>query len=277
MPAEEVIAAHLGELFQGMEIVEHHVFRVTRNADMEVEEDRDEDLLQALERELARRRFGSAVRLEIAEDTTPRMLRILQRELDVESEDVIRFGGLLDLTGLWQIHSLDLPDLKDPAMVPATPPAFGERETARNIFDSLQESDVLVEHPYDSFSTTVQRFIEQAAADENVLAIKQTLYRTSGDSPIVNALVDAAASGKQVVTLVEIKARFDEQNNIRGHANWSRRRARGLRTPRAQDPLQDLPGRAQRGRSPPAIRSHRHRQLQPQDRTHLRGRGPVHR
>ena len=218
VPAEEIIAAHLGELFQGMEIVEHHVFRVTRNADMEVEEDRDEDLLQALERELARRRFGSAVRIEIAEDTTPRMLRILQRELDVDSADVIRFPGLLDLTGLWQLHGLDLPDLKDPAMVPATPPAFGERETARNIFDSLHEGDVLVEHPYDSFATTVQRFIEQAAADENVLAIKQTLYRTSGDSPIVNALVDAAAAGKQVVALVEIKARFDEQNNIR----WAR-------------------------------------------------------
>ena len=216
--AEELIAAHLGELFQGMEIVEHHVFRVTRNADMEVEEDRDEDLLQALERELARRRFGSAVRLEIAEDTTPRMLRILKRELDIESGDVIRFSGLLDLTGLCQLHGLELPDLKDPAMVPATPPAFGERETARNIFDSLHEGDVLVEHPYDSFSTTVQRFIEQAAADENVLAIKQTLYRTSGDSPIVNALVDAAAAGKQVVALVEIKARFDEQNNIR----WAR-------------------------------------------------------
>lgn len=218
VPAEDIIAAHLGELFQGMEVVEHHVFRVTRNADMEVEEDRDEDLLQALERELARRRFGSAVRLEIAEDTTPRMLRILQRELDVDSADVIRFSGLLDLTGLWQIHGLDLPDLKDPPMVPATPPAFGERETARNIFASLQECDVLVEHPYDSFATTVQRFIEQAAADEDVLAIKQTLYRTSGDSPIVNALVDAAAAGKQVVALVEIKARFDEQNNIR----WAR-------------------------------------------------------
>ena len=216
VPAEEIIAAHLGDLFQGMEIVEHHVFRVTRNADMEVEEDRDEDLLQALERELARRRFGSAVRLEIAEDMTPRMLRILQHELDVDAEDVIRFSGLLDLTGLWQIHSLDLPDLKDAAMIPATPPAFGERETARNIFASLQEGDVLVEHPYESFATTVQRFIEQAAADENVLAIKQTLYRTSGDSPIVNALVDAAAAGKQVVALVEIKARFDEQNNIRG-------------------------------------------------------------
>ncbi|MCT1712736.1 RNA degradosome polyphosphate kinase [Dietzia cinnamea] len=218
VPAEDIIAAHLGELFQGMEVVEHHVFRVTRNADMEVEEDRDEDLLQALERELARRRFGSAVRLEIAEDTTPRMRRILQRELDVDSADVIRFSGLLDLTGLWQIHGLDLPDLKDPPMVPATPPAFGERETARNIFASLQECDVLVEHPYDSFATTVQRFIEQAAADEDVLAIKQTLYRTSGDSPIVNALVDAAAAGKQVVALVEIKARFDEQNNIR----WAR-------------------------------------------------------
>jgi len=187
VPAEDIIAAHLHELFQGMEIVEHHVFRVTRNADMEVEEDRDEDLLQALERELARRRFGSAVRLEIAEDTTPRMLRILQRELDVDSADVIRFSGLLDLTGLWELHALDLPDLKDPAMVPSTPPAFGERETARNIFSSLQEGDVLVEHPYDSFATTVQRFIEQAAADEDVLAIKQTLYRTSGDSPIVNA------------------------------------------------------------------------------------------
>lgn len=218
VPAEEIIAAHLGELFQGMEIIEHHVFRVTRNADMEVEEDRDEDLLQALERELARRRFGSAVRLEIAEDMTPRMLRILRHELDVEPQDVVRFGGLLDLTGLWQLHGLDLPDLKDPAMVPATPPAFGERETARNIFASLQESDVLVEHPYDSFATTVQRFIEQAAADPNVLAIKQTLYRTSGDSPVVNALVDAAAAGKQVVALVEIKARFDEQNNIR----WAR-------------------------------------------------------
>ena len=218
VPAEEIIAAHLGDLFQGMEVVEHHVFRVTRNADMEVEEDRDEDLLQALERELARRRFGSAVRLEIAEDTSPRMLRILQRELDVEAGDVIRFSGLLDLTGLWQLHGLDLPDLKDPPMVPATPPAFGERETARNIFSSLQEGDALVEHPYDSFATTVQRFIEQAAADDDVLAIKQTLYRTSGDSPIVNALVDAAAAGKQVVALVEIKARFDEQNNIR----WAR-------------------------------------------------------
>ena len=218
VPAEELIAAHLGELFHGMEIVEHHAFRVTRNADMEVEEDRDEDLLQALERELARRRFGSAVRLEIAEDMTPRMLRILQSELEVGADDVIQLSGLLDLTCLWQIYGLEFPDLKDHAGVPATPSAFGERETARNIFSSLTEGDVLVQHPYDSFATTVQRFIEQAAADDNVLAIKQTLYRTSGDSPIVDALKDAAASGKQVVALVEIKARFDEQNNIR----WAR-------------------------------------------------------
>ena len=218
VPAEELIAAHLHELFHGMEVVEHHTFRVTRNADMEVEEDRDEDLLQALERELARRRFGSAVRLEIAEDMTPRMLRILRSELEVGEDDVVQLSGLLDLTCLWQIHGLGFPDLKDPAVVPATPAAFGERETARNIFASLAEADVLVQHPYDSFATTVQRFIEQAAADDTVLAIKQTLYRTSGDSPIVDALKDAAASGKQVVALVEIKARFDEQNNIR----WAR-------------------------------------------------------
>lgn len=218
VPGEEIIAAHLHHLFQGMEIVEYHAFRVTRNADMEVEEDRDEDLLQALERELARRRFGSAVRLEVSSDMTHRMLRLLQAELDVTDDDVIERRGLLDLTSLWQVYGVNLPDLKDPAWVPSTPAAFGEGETSRSIFSSLKEGDVLVHHPYDSFATTVQRFLEQAAADPKVLAIKQTLYRTSGDSPIVNALIDAAAAGKQVVALVEILARFDEQNNIR----WAR-------------------------------------------------------
>ena len=218
VPGEEIIAAHLHHLFQGMEIVEYHAFRVTRNADMEVEEDRDEDLLQALERELARRRFGSAVRLEISSDMTPRMLRLLQAELEVPDDDVIERRGLLDLTSLWQVYGVNLPDLKDPAWVPSTPTAFGEGETSRSIFSSLKEGDVLVHHPYDSFATSVQRFLEQAAADPKVLAIKQTLYRTSGDSPIVNALIDAAAAGKQVVALVEILARFDEQNNIR----WAR-------------------------------------------------------
>jgi len=218
LPMEELIAAFLGVLFPGLEIVEHHAFRITRNADMEVEEDRDEDLLQALERELARRRFGSPVRLEVADDMTENMLELLLRELDVHPGDVIEVPGLLDLSSLWQLYGVDRPELKDPPFVPATPPAFGERETPKSIFAHLRDGDVLVHHPYDSFSTTVQRFIEQAAADPNVLAIKQTLYRTSGDSPIVNALIDAAEAGKQVVALVELKARFDEQANIK----WAR-------------------------------------------------------
>ena len=218
LPMEELIAAFLPVLFPGLEIVEHHAFRITRNADFEVEEDRDEDLLQALERELARRRFGSPVRLEVADDMTENMLELLLRELDVNPGDVIEVPGLLDLSSLWQIYGVDRPQLKDPPFVPATPPAFGERETPKSIFATLRDGDVLVHHPYDSFSTTVQRFIEQAAADPNVLAIKQTLYRTSGDSPIVNALIDAAEAGKQVVALVEIKARFDEQANIK----WAR-------------------------------------------------------
>jgi polyphosphate kinase len=146
------------------------------------------------------------------------VLELLLRELDVDPGDVVTVPGLLDLTALWAIHAVDRPDLKDEPFVPATHPAFAERETPRSIFATLREGDVLVHHPYDSFSTSVQRFIEQAAADPHVLAIKQTLYRTSGDSPIVDALLDAVAAGKQVVALVEIKARFDEQANIR----WAR-------------------------------------------------------
>ncbi|MDF2824120.1 MAG: Polyphosphate kinase [Mycobacterium sp.] len=218
LPMEELIAAFLTVLFPGLEIVEHHAFRITRNADFEVEEDRDEDLLKALERELARRRFGSPVRLEVADDMTENTMELLLRELDVHPGDVIEVPGLLDLSSLWQIYGVDRPALKDRTFVPATPAAFGERETPKSIFSTLRDGDVLVHHPYDSFSTTVQRFIEQAAADPNVLAIKQTLYRTSGDSPIVNALIDAAEAGKQVVALVEIKARFDEQANIK----WAR-------------------------------------------------------
>jgi polyphosphate kinase len=218
LPLETLIAANLGHLFPGMEIVEHHAFRITRNADFEVEEDRDEDLLQALERELARRRFGSPVRLEVADDMSEHMLELLLRELDVNPDDVIQVPGLLDLSCLFEVNGLDRPHLKDRPFVPATHPAFGERETPKSIFSTLREGDVLVHHPYDSFSTSVQRFIEQAAADPQVLAIKQTLYRTSGDSPIINALIDAAEAGKQVVALVEIKARFDEQANIK----WAR-------------------------------------------------------
>nr|WP_221312922.1 RNA degradosome polyphosphate kinase [Actinoalloteichus hymeniacidonis] len=218
LPLEELIAAHLDKLFAGMEIIEHHVFRVTRNADLEVEEDRDEDLLQAMERELARRRFGPPVRLEVADTMSEHMLELLLRELDVDPGDVVELPGLLDLSCLSQLYAVDRPQLKDAPFVPATHPAFGEGETPKSVFATLRDGDILVHHPYDSFSTSVQRFVEQAAADPKVLAIKQTLYRTSGDSPIVDALIDAAEAGKQVVALVELKARFDEQANIK----WAR-------------------------------------------------------
>ncbi|CAN5280925.1 RNA degradosome polyphosphate kinase [soil metagenome] len=214
LPLEDLIAAHLPQLFPGMDVGEHHLFRVTRNADVEVEEDRDEDLLQALERELARRRFGPAVRLEVGEGIDPHVLDLLVRELDMGHADVLRVPGLLDLSALWSLYDLDRPELKDSPFVPATHPRLSEGETPKSVFATLREGDVLVHHPYDSFATSVQRFIEQAAADPQVLAIKQTLYRTSGDSPIVQALAEAAAAGKQVVVLVEVKARFDEEANI---------------------------------------------------------------
>nr|WP_240956236.1 RNA degradosome polyphosphate kinase [Micromonospora sp. HNM0581] len=219
LPVEDLIAVHLGQLFSGMQVVECHLFRVTRNAEVEVDEDRDEDLLQALERELARRRFGPPVRLEVAASISDHMLELLVRELDMDAQDVLRVRGLLDLSALWQLYGeADRPDLKDPPFVPATHPRLTEGEVPRSVFATLRDGDVLVHHPYHSFATSVQRFIEQAAADPNVLAIKQTLYRTSGDSPIVDALVDAAAAGKQVVVLVELKARFDEVANI----GWAR-------------------------------------------------------
>ncbi|MEH0974918.1 RNA degradosome polyphosphate kinase [Micromonospora sp. CPCC 205546] len=219
LPVEDLISVHLGQLFSGMQVVECHLFRVTRNAEVEVDEDRDEDLLQALERELARRRFGPPVRLEVAASTSERVLELLVRELDMHDQEVLRVPGLLDLSALWQLYNeADRPDLKDPPFVPATHPRLTEGEVPRSVFATLRDGDVLVHHPYHSFATSVQRFIEQAAADPDVLAIKQTLYRTSGDSPIVDALVDAAAAGKQVVVLVELKARFDEVANI----GWAR-------------------------------------------------------
>jgi len=219
LPVEELIAAHLNQLFSGMQIIEHHLFRVTRNAELEVDDDRDEDLLQALERELARRRFGPPVRLEVAATISDHVLDLLVRELDMDEEHVIRVPGLIDLSSLWQVYDeVDRPDLKYRPFVPATHPLFAEGETPRSVFSRLRDGDILVHHPYHSFSTSVQRFIEQAAADPSVLAIKQTLYRTSGDSPVVDALIAAARAGKQVVVLVEVKARFDEQANI----GWAR-------------------------------------------------------
>jgi polyphosphate kinase len=218
LPLEDLIAAHLTALFPGLDVIDHHVFRVTRNADLEVEEDRDEDLLQALERELAQRRFGPAVRLEVTESMDPQILAVLVHELEISPADVVAVPGLLDLASLMALYALDRPELKDEPFVPATPPRLSEGETPKSVFATLREGDVLLHHPYDSFATSVQRFIEQAAADPNVLAIKQTLYRTSGDSPIVAALIEAARAGKQVVVLVEIKARFDEEANI----SWAR-------------------------------------------------------
>jgi polyphosphate kinase len=219
LPLEDLIAAHLPQLFPGLDVLSHHLFRVTRNADFEVEEDRDEDLLQALERELARRRFGPAVRLEVTDTMDPQILDLLLSELEIGGEDVVEVPGLLDLASLMALYDLERPELKDEPFVPATHPRLSEGETPKSVFATLREGPVLVHHPYDSFATSVQRLIEQAAADPGVLAIKQTLYRTSGDSPIVNALIDAAEAGKQVVVVVEIKARFDEEANI----EWARR------------------------------------------------------
>lgn len=221
VPLEEVIAAHLDMLFPGMEPVAHHMFRVTRNEDLEVEEDDAENLLKALEQELLRRRFGPPVRLEVEDTITDDVLSLLVTELRITEEEVFRLPGPLDLRSLNQIADLDRPELQYPPFVPGTHQHLAEVETASpaDLFGALRKRDVLVHHPYDSFATSVQRFIEQAAADPDVLAIKQTLYRTSGDSPIIDALIDAARAGKQVLVLVEIKARFDEQANIR----WARK------------------------------------------------------
>ena len=218
LPLEDLIGVHLQQLFPGLEVIGHHAFRITRNADVEVEEDRDEDLLQALERELSQRRFGPVVRLEIGEQMDPHVLDLLVRELDVTLDDVVMVPGLLALASLHELYAADRPDLKDDAFVPSTHPRLADGEQAADMFAALREGDILVHHPYDSFSTSVQRFLEQAAADPAVLAIKQTLYRTSGDSPVVDALIDAAEAGKQVVVVIEITARFDEQANIR----WAR-------------------------------------------------------
>ena len=221
VPLEDIIAAHLIELFPGMQIIQHHSFRVTRNEDVEVEEDDAENLLLALERELMRRRFGPPVRLEVEQSIDPHVLDLLISELDVTEHEVFRIPGPLDLTGLWTIVGLDRDDLKQPKFVSKTSRQlmFVESATAPDVLATIRERDVLLHHPYDSFSTSVQLFLEQAAVDPNVLAIKQTLYRTSGDSPIVDALIRAAQNGKQVLALVEIKARFDEQNNI----DWGRK------------------------------------------------------
>ncbi len=217
---EEVMGQHLQTLFEGMQIMQFHNFRVTRNEDLDVDEDEAENLLQALEAELARRRLGPAVRLEVSSSIDPVVLELLMEELDIEEEDVYKLEGPLDLTGLSDIAFLKRSDLHYVAHQRITNRYLkSASDEGISIFSALRQRDILLHHPYESFSTSVQAFIEQAAADPKVFAIKQTLYRTSGDSPIVDALISAAKAGKQVLALVEIKARFDEQNNI----GWARK------------------------------------------------------
>lgn len=218
---EKLIAAHLESLFPGMIIKEARSFRVTRNEDIDVEEDDAENLLNAMEKELLRRRFGPSIRLEITDTTSPFLSQLLADQLGVSQDEVYRLPSPLDLTVLFELGSVDRPDLKNRPFVPTTNRQIAEVESSRaqDIFAAIRERDILLHHPYDSFSTSVQAFLAQAAADPKVLAIKQTLYRTSSNSPIIDALIDAAHAGKQVLALVEIKARFDEDANIA----WARK------------------------------------------------------
>ncbi|MDU7515529.1 MAG: polyphosphate kinase 1, partial [Varibaculum cambriense] len=218
---EDVIGPHLDHLFPGMEILEHHVFRLTRNEDLEVEEDDAENLLTAMEQELLRRRFGPAVRLEVAEGISRPVLDFLVAKLEIGMEDVFALPEPIDLRCLNELHELDLPELKYQKFVPATAAGLAEVESATptDIFAMIRSHDVLLHHPYDSFSTSVQHFVTYAARDPKVRSLKQTLYRTSSDSPIVSALIEAAQNGKQVLAIVEIKARFDEDANI----SWARK------------------------------------------------------
>jgi polyphosphate kinase len=219
LPIEQLVAAHLDRLFPGMEVVTHHVFRVTRDADLDVEEDEADDLLAAVESILSRRRRGAtSVRLEIERTMTDEVRALLMRELDLDEDQIYVTEGPLDLGALWAFAALDRPDLKESVWTPATPPRLASEDGRPDVFSVLREGDVLVHHPYDSFSSTVELFVEEAAADPDVLAIKQTLYRTSADTRIVRALIGAAEAGKQVVALVELQARFDEQANI----TWAR-------------------------------------------------------
>jgi polyphosphate kinase len=217
---EEIIAAKLDALFVGMEIVEHRAFRVTRNADLSLEDEDAEDLLAAVEMELRRRRFGRAVRLECDERISAELVQLLLEELDLDPEDMSFHRAALALNGLTQLLSIDRPDLRDEPWVPITPARLAEAaEAGRSIFSVVRERDVLVHHPYESFADSVEELIRQASVDPKVLTIKTTLYRTSGDSPIARALIQAAERRKQVVALIELKARFDEEANI----TWAKR------------------------------------------------------
>ncbi len=215
---EDIIGAHLHRLFPGMEVSEISTFRVTRNADLLLEEEDADDLLEAVEMEVRRRRFGNAVRLEIAHDMSDEMASLLRHELELSDAEIFRSTSPLDLGGLWSIVDIGRPDLLLAPIPAMTPAPLAVSEDPEDFFDVIRRRDVLYQHPYESFGDTTEEFIRRASLDPAVAAIKITLYRTSGDSPIVESLTRAAESGKQVVTLVELKARFDEANNI----EWAR-------------------------------------------------------
>ena len=221
IPLEKVIIANLHQLFPGMEIEDYYTFRITRNADLELEEDESDNLLESMEQELLRRKFGPPVRLEVASDIGSELLNRLKVELSIREEDISRYKEPLDLTGLNRIADLDRPELKFVPFRNQVAREFREVDPDSNeeFFAAIRRNEILLHHPYDSFNSSVVRFLEAAATDPNVLAIKQTLYRTSGDSPIVNALIEAAEAGKQVLAVIEIRARFDEQANVR----WARK------------------------------------------------------
>jgi polyphosphate kinase len=219
VPLEAIIARHLGELFPGMEILRHDYFRVTRDADFTVSDEAD-DLLRAVEDELRRRRFGEAVRLEVGSTMDPDLRDLLIESLGIEEVQVVDVDGMLDMTDLWEIHRVEgHKELRDEPWTPVSQPAFNDPDEGRpDVLAAMRSGDLLVHHPYDSFATSVERFVQQAVADPDVLAIKMTVYRTSDDSALVPSLIQAAERGKQAVCLVELKARFDERTNI----GWAR-------------------------------------------------------
>jgi polyphosphate kinase len=218
---ENVIIANLEHLFPGMEIEDYYAFRLTRNADLEIEEDESENLLESMEQELLRRKFGPPVRLEVDIDIKSNLVKKLKEELSIKDEDISRYPEPLDLTGLNRIADLDRPELKFKPFKNQIAKELREvdPEDSDEFFAAIRRKEILLHHPYDSFNSSVVKFLETAAKDPHVLAIKQTLYRTSGDSPIVSALIEAAEAGKQVLAVIEIRARFDEQANVR----WARK------------------------------------------------------
>ena len=218
---DELIAEHLSELFPGVTLKDHFFFRVTRNQDLDLDEDETEDILETMEKELTRRRFGPPVRLEVDKVINTQVLNELMDELEIEPHDVIKYDSPLDLRSLNQIADLDFPELKYKPFRSETVPELRDidPDSTDSYFAALRKGEILLHHPYQSFTTSVVKFLENAARDPHVLAIKQTLYRTSGDSPIVEALIEAAEAGKQVLAVIEIRARFDEMANVR----WARK------------------------------------------------------